>query len=133
MAYNEKIYGQLLSDAVPGIIRTEEEYRRIESIFNGLISKGENGLSPEENRLFELLANLLEEYEQRTLPKLENSSPAETLRFLMQENDLRQSDLGDVFGSQAVVSKVLSGSRTISKAQAKRLAERFRMSTDAFI
>jgi len=133
MAYNEKIYGQMLSDTVPGIIGTPEEYNRIESIFNELISRGEDSLSAEENRLFELLATLLEEYESRILPGLEESSPARTLRFLMEENDLKQSDLTDVFGSQAVVSKVLSGDRSISKAQAKRLAARFRMSTDAFI
>lgn len=133
IAYNAKIYGQLLSDTVPGIIGTHDEYRRIESIFNALISKGEDELSPEEGRLFELLANLLEEFERRTLPVLDDSSPAQTIRFLMAENALKQSDLADVFGSQAVVSKVLNGSRTVSKAQAKRLAERFRMSIDAFI
>ena len=56
-----------------------------------------------------------------------------TLWFLMEQNDLKQADLYDVFGSQAIVSKVLSGKRAISKAQAKRLADRFHLSTDVFI
>ena len=51
----------------------------------------------------------------------------------MQENDLKQADIEDVFGSQAVVSKVLNGKRSISKAQAKRLAEKFRITVEAFI
>ncbi len=51
----------------------------------------------------------------------------------MDENDLKQKDLEELFGSQSVVSKVLSGKRSITKVQAKKLAERFRMSTDAFI
>lgn len=133
MGYDEKIYGQLLADTVPGVIVSTEEYQRIESIFNRLISKGEDELSPEETRLFALLANLLEEYEQRILPNLEKNSPAEILRYLINENGLKQAELTDVFGSQAVVSKVLSGNRTISKAQAKRLAVRFKMRADAFI
>ncbi len=109
MEYNAKIYGQLLVDTVPGIIADDKEYERTESIFNGLMNKGEDNLSPEETRLFELMANLLEEYERRTLAPIEDTTPAETLRFLIQENKLRQTDLDDVFGSQAVVSKVLNG------------------------
>lgn len=133
MTYNPEKYGRLLRQTLPGVISDEEEYERIEIVFNTLISKGEERRSAEETRLFGLLANLLEDYERRTLPTLPAVEPAETLRFLMVENELKQTDLTDVFGSQAVVSKVLSGKRTISKAQAKRLAAKFRVSTDLFI
>ena len=64
---------------------------------------------------------------------MKSASPAEVLNFLMEQNDLTQKDLEDIFGSQAVVSKVLNEKREISKAQAKRLAERFHLSTDIFI
>lgn len=131
--YDPKTYGRLLADTLPGVIANRKEYDRTESIFNGLLNKGEEGLSPEESRLLELLANLLEDYERRTLPSEPDSTPAETLRFLMDQNGLKQSDLEDIFGSQAAVSKVLNGHREISKAQAKGLAMRFHMSTDAFI
>lgn len=132
-AYSRKKYGHLLVDAQPGVIVDDQEYIRVEAISAKLMDKGEKRLTPEESRLFALLANLLEDYETRALPKLERTSPAETLSFLMEQNDLRQGDLADVFGSQARVSKVLSGKREISKAQAKRLADRFRVSTDVFI
>lgn len=133
MTYNPKTYGKLLARTVPGIISDDEEYARIEAIFDDLIDKGEENLSPEEARLFELLANLLETYENRTLLPLAEVSPAEALKFLLQENGLRQADLEDVFGSQSVVSKVLNGKRLISKAQAKGLAKRFRVAADLFI
>ena len=133
MTYNAQIYGKLLADTLPGIIVDDEEYERTEAVFNGLADKGEAKLSPEETRLFGLLANLLEEYERRTLPRVADITPAEALRFLMHENDLKQADIEDVFGSQAVVSKVLNGKRSISKTQAKRLAEKFRMTVEAFI
>jgi HTH-type transcriptional regulator/antitoxin HigA len=133
MTYSPEKYGKLLLKTLPGVISDDNEYDRIESVFNTLISKGEERMSAEEARLFELLANLLEDYERRTLPPLPDVAPADALRFLMDENELKQTDLSDVFGSQAVVSKVLNGKRTISKAQAKRLAARFRVSTDLFI
>lgn len=133
MVFDPKIYGKLLANTLPGVIANNDEYSQTEQIFDRLISKGEDNLSPEEFRLFELLANLLEEYENRALAKLPGSTPAETLSFLMQENGLKQNDLVDIFGSQAVVSKVLNEKRSISKSQAKLLGARFNISVDAFI
>lgn len=131
--YDPSVYASLLTQTLPGVIQDSSDYDRTELFFNHLIDKGEENLSPEEFRLFELLANLLEQYESRTLKPLGSLSPSDALRFLMDENGLKQADMLDVFGSQAVVSKVLSGNRSISKAQAKLLAQRFRLSVDLFI
>jgi HTH-type transcriptional regulator/antitoxin HigA len=131
MTFNKKLYGVLLTDTLPGVIDSAAEYNRVESIFENLLDK--ENRSPEEDKLFDLLANLLEEYERRTLPPLEKSSPLEVLKFLMRQNDLAQKDLNEFFGSKGTVSEVLSGKRSISKAQAKKLAERFCVSTDLFI
>ncbi len=130
MTYNPKKYSALLSDALPGVIDSLEEYDRVEKIFNNLFKENR---SPEEDKLFDLLANLLEDYERRTLPSLEKSSPQTTLKFLMEENNLRQSDLADVFGTQSVVSEVLGGKREITKQQAKALAQKFSLRLEAFI
>lgn len=133
MTYNPKIYGTLLADVLPGIIDSEKEYERLEMIFNDFISKGEDNLSPEQNRLFALLANLLEDYEKRTLPELPETSAIDTLRFLMTENNLKQKDIADIFGSQGIASEVLNGKRAISKTAARRLSERFNVSAELFI
>jgi HTH-type transcriptional regulator/antitoxin HigA len=130
MTYNLKKYSALLSATLPSVIDSLDEYNRIEEIFNNLFKRNR---SPEEDKLFNLLANLLEDYEKRTLPQLEKSSPLETLKFLMNENALRQSDLADIFGTQSVVSEVLRGRREITKKQAKALAERFSLRVEAFI
>lgn len=130
MIYNPKKYSLLLSDALPGVIDSLDEYNRIEEIFNNLLKEHR---SPEEDKLFNLLANLLEDCERRALPPLEKSSPLETLKFLMAENYLRQSDLADVFGTQSVVSEVLGGKREITKNQAKALAGKFCLRLEAFI
>ena len=133
MTYNPKIYGSLLADALPGIIESDDEYSRIEEIFNRLISKGEDKLSPEENKLFVLLANLLEEYESRTLEPIPDLSPREILTVLMRENNLKQTEMTAIFGTQSIVSEVLSGKRDITKSQAKKLAEKFKMNVEVFI
>ncbi len=62
-----------------------------------------------------------------------NSTPLEVLKFLMDQNGLRPVDMVDVFGSRAVASQVLNGAREISKAHARRLADRFHLSVEAFI
>jgi HTH-type transcriptional regulator/antitoxin HigA len=54
-------------------------------------------------------------------------------KMLMDEREFRQSDLLPVFGNRAAVSRVLNGSRAISKTQAKKLAEFFRVPADLFI
>lgn len=125
--------GKLLPDNVPAIIETEAENDRVLEIFNRLISRGENKLSPEESALFALLANLLIDYEKRILPPLENPKPFEILRFLMESNGLKQKDMVEFFGSQSIVSEVLNGKRAISKESAKKLAARFCISAEAFI
>jgi HTH-type transcriptional regulator/antitoxin HigA len=47
--------------------------------------------------------------------------------------DIRQRDLIPVFGSSSVVSDVLSGKRSISKAHARKLAEFFHVSVGLFV
>ncbi len=130
MTYNPKKYSMLLSAALPSVIDSIDEYNRIEEIFNNLFKKNR---SLEEDKLFDLLAKLLEDYEELTLPPGEKSSPLETLKFLMHENGLRQSDLADIFGTQSVVSEVLGGKREVTKKQAKALAERFSLRVEALI
>src|SRR5881394_2984023 len=127
-AYSASRYGKLLAETLPGPIGDDKEYDRVEGIFNDLMKKGEGNLSPEEDRLFDLLADLMESYEARILPKLPSTSPADALRFIMDQNDLKQTDLEDIFGNQGNVSKVLHGSRRITIDQAKGLAARFKVS-----
>jgi HTH-type transcriptional regulator/antitoxin HigA len=127
---NIQIYGQLLSETIPTVITNKREYKRIEEIFANLFK---NKRSPEEDKLFDLLATLLENYEQKTLPKLEASNPIETLRFLMSENNLKQIDLIDVFKTQSIVSEVLAGKRQINLNQGKNLAEKFGVSLELFV
>ncbi len=131
---NNQIYGQLLLQALPSVITDEEELVRLTKEVDRLVTKGikQNDLSPEESRLLQLLTRLIEDYEDEQYPMPE-IVPHEVLKFLMEQNDLKQKDLLDVFGSSGIASEVINGKRSISKAQAKKLAERFKVSVELFI
>jgi HTH-type transcriptional regulator/antitoxin HigA len=128
---NEK-YAALVVQVLPIAIQTEEEYEIMLANINELMSRSEESLSVEENRLLETLAILVEAYEDEHYP-IPEAKPNEILKMLMKEHNLKQSDLLDVFGSSGIASEVVNGKRSISKAQAKKLAERFKVSVELFI
>ena len=117
----------------PRIIQSDHELDRLAAQLESLdITQEQRQLTPEETELQALLAHLCREYEDRTVAP-PSSSPLDALKFLMDQNNLRPVDLLDVFGSRAVASQVLSGKREISKTHARRLANRFGLSVEAFI
>ncbi len=114
------------------VIKTEEENERALEIVFRLMKRRENALSPDDERLLNHLVPLIEDFEEKAYPMGE-TTPQFALQELMREHELKQTDMLDIFGSQGVVSQVINGKREISKAQARRLAERLRLSVDIFI
>ena len=131
--FDRAVYGRLLSQAVPGVIKTKRDHKNALATVERIMSKGERNLSPEEGRLLELLVVLIEKYEDAVYPISKRTDPRIALRELMSEHGLKQTDLVDVFGTQSVVSEVLNGKRQVSKAHARNLADRFRLPVDIFI
>ncbi len=113
-------------------IETENDNAKALEFVGRLMKKGA-GRSPEETSLLDLIVTLIEDFEDKAYPMGETSNPQVALRELMREHELKQTDMLDIFGSQGVVSQVLNGKREISKAQARRLSERFRLPIDIFI
>ena len=89
-------------------------------------------LSLEEEALAEVLTMLIENYEDKHYP-LPAVSPHESLKALMEERGLKHKDIWPVLCNKGTATEILSGRRSISKAQAKRLAEFFRVPIDLFI
>lgn len=112
-------------------MKNESENDRMIELAGRLMKKGQKR-SPEESRLLDLIVTLIEDFEERYYP-IKSTSPRVALRELMREHDLKQVDMAEIFGSQGTVSQVLHGKRDISRAQAKRLSERFRLPIDIFI
>ena len=128
-----KRYGRLLAKAVPCVIATEAEHERALAGVEALIEKGERNMTPEEDALLDLLTNLIRDYEATAYPPREKSKPGEMVAFLLEQRALKPSDLWPVIGSRSRVSEILTGKRSISKEQAKKLAEFFRVRADLFI
>ena len=128
-----KRYGRLLAKAAPRVIATEEENGRAIAIVESLVQKGELSMTPEEDALLDLLTNLIRDYEAIAYPRREESSPHEMVAFLLEQRGLAPKDLWPVIGSKGRVSEILAGRRSISKEQAKKLAEFFQVRADLFI
>lgn len=131
--YDEKKYGKLLSQTLPCVIRTEDEYEQMLKKVHRLTNKGEEKLSPEETRLLELMSVLVEDYETLHHEPIQDVEPHEVLKYLMEDRGLKPKDLYDIFGSRGYTSDVLAGKRSISKEKAKQLSEFFGVSAELFI
>ncbi len=132
LTVDEKRYGRLLAKALPAVIRTEQENERTLRQIEALMDKGDDR-TPEEDRLLELLARLAADFEAANYD-LGESKPNEVLAYLMEQRGMKQVDLLPVLGcSKGAVSDMLSGRREITRANARKLAEFFRLPVELFI
>ncbi|OUL17642.1 transcriptional regulator [Nostoc sp. T09] len=130
LTFDQNAYRNLLSEVAPKAIDTEEEYERILNRVEELTFK--KNRTNEEQALYKLLVILIESYETQNYP-MDNSAPYEILQHIMEASGTRQADLVGIIGSSGVVSEVVNGRRSISKAQAKALSEYFKVSPSLFI
>jgi HTH-type transcriptional regulator/antitoxin HigA len=130
-AHEETQYAKLLSAKHPRVIKTEAENERALREIEALIAR-EKVLSQPEIELLELLALLVEKFEDEHYP-LPRASPTEILRELMLAHGMTQTQLSKLFPSKGIASEVLSGKRGISKAQAKKLAAHFHVPAALFL
>jgi HTH-type transcriptional regulator/antitoxin HigA len=129
LVYDEEGYRNLVADALPRVIHSEEENERYIAVLEALHDHGD--LTPEQEQLAELLTLLIEDFENKHY-QFDPASPREIVRELMQANGLKQTDVLDVFGSPSVASEVLSGKRDLSKMHIQRLSNRFDVSPELF-
>ena len=126
----DSVYAKLLQKSLPRPIHTEAEHARLTTMLLELDERED--LSPEEEALADMLTLLIEDYEEKHHPFPAVSSNR-SLNALMEERGLKHKDIWPVLGNKGAATEVLSGRRSISKAQAKRLAEFFHVPVDLFI
>ena len=132
LTVDKKKYARLANRIVVKAIQTEEEHDRMIAAVEHLMDKGEEWLSPEESALLETMAILVQAYDDRHHP-VPPVTPNETLAYMMETSGRTTAHLLPVFGTRGRVSEVLSGKRSISKEQAKKLASLFKVTVDLFI
>jgi HTH-type transcriptional regulator/antitoxin HigA len=131
LTINNKVYGEFLAQYQPKIITTEEENERAIALVESFTKNSD--LTPEEEQIVELLITLIEKFEAEHYPLNNLSTPLSRLTFLMEENQLHQADLIEVFEAKDIVSEVLSGKRQISKSQALKLGQFFNLNPALFL
>jgi len=109
MAQYDQGNAMTMRPPLPRVIENEKENELMIAELEKLDTRG-RPLTPEEEKLAELMTLLIEQYEQSRYP-LGHSEPVEALRVLMEDRGLRQRDLIPVFGSSSVVSDVLHEKR----------------------
>jgi HTH-type transcriptional regulator/antitoxin HigA len=132
LTIDPKKYARLANRIVVKAIETEEEHDHMVAAVEHLMDKGEHRLSPEESALLETMAILVQAYNDRRNP-LRQVAPNEMLAYLMETSGRTTKDLLAVFGTRGRASEALSGKRSISKEQAKKLASLFKVTVDLFI
>lgn len=130
LTFNRVSYGNLLSEVVPQVIETEEEYDRLLEIAERLTFK--QNQTPEESALYKLLVQLIEVYEAEHYP-MEESAPHEVLAGLLETSPTSRNDLVGWIGSDEEIDRILSGEQPISQKQAELLGRRFKVSPDLFL
>jgi len=113
------------------IPHTEEGYNRLVQLLDGVIDEVGDDESHPLASLMETLGSLIESYEAQNIPGIEGN-PIDTLKALMAEHDLKQSDLPEIAG-QGVISEILTGKRQLNVRQIKLLSKRFYVSPLVFM
>ena len=112
-------------------IRSDMDYDRAVSMLNQLLDAGGADERSPLADLVNTLGALIGDYED-AIQSAPAVTPVTTLRFLMEQHKLSQSDLPEV-GTQGVVSETLRGLRDLNVRQIKALAERFQVPASVFI
>ncbi len=126
---NRNVYGDLLAQHQPKAIENEAENEAAIILAESL---EHHQRTPEEDALLELLIILIEKFEDASYPA-PNVEPDRMLLHLMEARNMKQEELVGIIGSRGVVSEIVNGKRSISKAQAKALGQLFHVSPSIFI
>jgi HTH-type transcriptional regulator/antitoxin HigA len=123
-------YARLLAESLPTVVDSEGLNEMYLEQVSELLRR-EDSLSPAEKQLLKLLTLLIEDFEEKHYSG-PRSGPLAAVRFLMDQHDLKQKDLSDIFGTPSITSEVLSGKRELNKEHIRRLSQRFHVSPELF-
>jgi len=125
-------FGELVRLFPPHAIHDEVGYANTQEMIDRLtvIPK----LSAGQGEYLQTLTILLEAYEnEHERIETRHLSPVDMVRFLLDSNGMSGSDLGRLLGNRELGPKILNGSRRLSKAHIRLLADRFKIDAGLFL
>ena len=115
-------------------IRSEKQYDAAVAFVRPIAVRDESRLDSGERAYLDALTQFIETYEQhRHQIDVTHLKPLDALKYLLQANAMKSTDLGKLLGSRGVASQILSGKRGLSKAHILALAERFSVEPGLFL
>ena len=119
-------------------ITDDAHYAETLELIETLLEEAEDSLDDPINAIIEMLSRSIEAYENQDpeLAAFESravNQPADlaTLRVIMDQHHLGTADLPEI-GSKSMVSRVLSGERSLNKNHISALSKRFNISPSLF-
>ena len=119
-------------------IENDEAYQGALAVVSNLMETAEDDPNSPLNWAIESFAKAIASYEDQ-LPEVQAfeaevaSTPADirTLRLLMDQHELKETDFPEI-GDKTLISKILNGSRSLTKDHITKLSERFDISPALF-
>lgn len=120
-------------------IKTDDDYKFALELLEKLMTKAEDREGEPLLHLIDIVADSIEEYENslESIQRFDNEVDAidpgvSTLRVLIDQYGLTYTDLKEEIGSKSLVSQILSGSKSLTKAHVTKLSKRFNISPQLF-
>ena len=110
------------------MIKNEKNYKEALKSMESVFDATEGHLA----EYAETLAILIEHYETERFP-IKESPCIDVVRFLMEQNRLKQKDLIGILGGKSSVSEILHGKRLLNLQHIRALSEKFNVNPATFI
>jgi len=128
-----KGYEDLCKIFLPRPIHDKGAYENVVEIAD-IFAGFEDSMSDDQADYFELLCDLIASYEESEAEADSETSPLETLKFLLEENGMSGADLSKILGASRLLGPmILRGDRKITASHAAALGKRFKVSPAVFI
>ncbi|MGO9650254.1 MAG: helix-turn-helix domain-containing protein [Terriglobales bacterium] len=121
---------KMIANGAPRVIHNDSELEMYTEALFRLTALESPSIS--EVEAIELLTLLVERYEQEHY-SIPAADPVSVVRFLTERQNLTQRDLIPQFGSESAVSMFMTGQRSLTLEQVRKLSARFKLPTDVFI
>ena len=115
-------------DATLIVIDSDAELTRARTLVERLMASNK----PADLARLEAQARLIAAYEEAKWPR-RPPSPAEIVRYLMDQHGLTRADMVPILGTASRVSEVLQGKKGLSMTMVQRLRARFRVPAELLL
>lgn len=126
-----KDYTGLCRLLIPRPIHDKVDYKNVTEISDTMAG---HNLTPDQEDYFDLLCRLIEDYEKEQGLPAPKATGLDTLRHLLEANDMNAADLARLLGVHRTLGgMILRGERQLTLAHVRTLAKHFHVSADLFL